>query len=131
VAVPVTIETWDWYYSSRYQDALRQGDVERARLLGEAYVGHVRESILEAEWYADELLGRQPPQILLLHGNLINADRIEDVLGLFRERGYRFITLEEALADEVYARTDASVAPRGLSHWQRLLRTERGYGVCP
>jgi hypothetical protein len=38
------------------------------------------------------------PEILLIHANLINSYAMGDVIALFKKRGYRFITLDEAIA---------------------------------
>jgi len=41
----------------------------------------------------------EPPQVMLLHDNPLNADTIGKVLSLFARRGYTFIASEEALKD--------------------------------
>jgi hypothetical protein len=46
------------------------------------------------------LARREFPQVLLLHANELNADLMPELLAMFRPRGYTFVTLEEALADE-------------------------------
>jgi len=38
----------------------------------------------------------------LLHGNWLEADHIAEVLDLLHKRGYRFITLQDALSDAAY-----------------------------
>lgn len=39
---------------------------------------------------------------MLFHDNPLNADTIEAVLGLFEQRGYRFVSLAQALRDHAY-----------------------------
>jgi hypothetical protein len=59
-------------------------------------------------------------QILLLHGNQLEADHIGELLGVLRKRGYRFITLEDALSDPAYGMPDTYVGEEGtgwLDHW--------------
>lgn len=129
--VPVTIDGWDWYYSRRRQSALDDGDAERAKLLEGAYMGSLKEATLEAEWYSEELFGRQPPQVLLLHGNTLVADMLPEMLAFFRARGYRFVTLKDVWADPAYAEVDHTATARGFSHWKRLMRSRDGQGVCP
>ena len=128
--VPVTIDTWDWYYSKHMHQARLNRDEAAAEAVKLAYIGHFRELVWEAEQYAERLFGRQPPQILLLHGNRINAELLGELLDWMTAQGYAFITLDEALADEAYAPRPYPVTPRGISHWKRLLRLEQGLGRC-
>ena len=128
--VPVTIETWDWYFSRQMHKARGRGDEAAAEAVKLAYIGHFREVVWEAEHYAERLFARQPPQILLLHGNRINAELLGELLDWMTSQGYVFIALEEAMADEAYAPRPYPVTPRGISHWKRLLRLEQGLGRC-
>ena len=129
--VPVTIDPWDWYYARRRLKALQSKEAEDARLLEGAYMGSLQEATLEAEWYAEALFKRQPPQVLLLHGNTLVADMLPETLNYFRDRGYTFVTLEEVWADPAYAEPDHTATPRGFSHWKRLMRSREGLGTCP
>ena len=76
-----------------------------------------------AEWQARELFGREPPQILLVHANELNARHLESYLDWAAGRGYRFVTLEEAQADPAYSEPDPSLSPTGDSLWLRLRRS--------
>jgi len=70
------------------------------------------------ESVARELFGRQIKHILLLHANELNADNFGRLVKLFTERGYRFITLKEALIDPVYQAPDKYKATSDwLNHW--------------
>ena len=66
------------------------------------------------------LLGYNLPQVLLAHANEINADtRVALVRGI-RARGYRIVTLEDALRDPAYQRADAYTGrwgPSWLHRW--------------
>ena len=61
------------------------------------------------------VLGYEPPQVLLLHANELNADRLDALVAMIRGRGYRTIPLAEAVADPAYGRRDGYIGPRGLS----------------
>ena len=43
------------------------------------------------------MFGREIPQVLLLHANALNAERFGAVADALVRRGYRFISLDEAL----------------------------------
>ena len=80
-------------------------------------------------------MGYEPKQILLLHGNHLEADHIHELVGLMRKRGYRFITLEDALGDDAYSLPDTYVGEEGkgwLEQWA-ITRGQpaRGFPVIP
>src|SRR5438094_4227685 len=55
-----------------------------------------------SEQLSKQIMNYEPKQILLLHPNQFEADHISELIELFRKRGYRFITLEDALSDQAY-----------------------------
>jgi peptidoglycan/xylan/chitin deacetylase (PgdA/CDA1 family) len=118
---PVTIDDDDYVLAAVYADALRRGDRDTADRVAAAYVPYMEEVVAFVEDVTERLLGRPMPHVLLLHANTLNADRFGALAASFRKRGYRFVTLEEALRDEAYARPDTYVGDWGLSwlhHWE-------------
>jgi hypothetical protein len=81
-------------------------------------MGRVFESI---EGVSQRLLGRELKQVLLLHANALNADHFGALAHLMEARGYRFITLADALSDRAYTSPDTYVGDWGISwlhHWE-------------
>lgn len=62
-----------------------------------------------------EVLGYEVAQILLLHANDINAASMDEMVGLLKRRGYKFISLDEALTDRAYQLEDGYIGRMGLS----------------
>jgi len=62
-----------------------------------------------------EVVGREFPQIMLLHANELNSRKMPDILAMFRRRGYRFVSLDEALRDDAYRLPENYVGPGGFS----------------
>lgn len=125
---PVTIDNDEWIYAALYADALRAGDGERAERLAAAYVDYMVEVFAFFERVSLDLLGREPAQILLVHANQLNADHLGALLDRVEARGYRYVTLDEALADPVWERPDTYVGAWGISwihHWEVTERGER------
>jgi peptidoglycan/xylan/chitin deacetylase (PgdA/CDA1 family) len=122
---PVTVDTRDYYYARRYTAALREGRRERVEALRRVWRWDLEESTLRAEWLSRELFGREPPQILLLHANELAAHHLGEHLDWLEGRGYRFVTLAEALEDPAYGETDRSLSPTGDSLWLRLRRSRQ------
>ena len=75
-----------------------------------------------------ELFGREIPQILLIHANALNAELMPELLAMFRRRGYRFVTLETALADLAYRSADEYAGRNGFSWFHRWSKTK---GLAP
>lgn len=116
---PVTLDAWDWMFAFVYEDALRKGDTALEQRLTEAYLQHSDAMFAYDEQLSKQIIGYEPKQILLIHANELEADHFSDLAALFRRRGYKFITLEEALTDDVYSLPDNYVGDGTgwLDHW--------------
>jgi len=110
---PVTLDTSDWlfarvYTSSKYPQRIR-----------EEYVKYMDGIFDFFEKRSLEVVGREIPQILLIHANQLNADAMPDLLKLFEKRGYKIIPIEEALKDEAYQLKDGYTGTNGISWLHR------------
>jgi peptidoglycan/xylan/chitin deacetylase (PgdA/CDA1 family) len=108
-AAPVTINNSEWVFAVAYSRALAQGDQNAARQIGAAYVPYMQAVFARAERLAIDLFGRAIPHVVVLHANSLNADYFGALAGMLKQRGYRFISLDDALRDSAYA------SPTGLS----------------
>lgn len=120
VVAPVSIDTGDWILVSAYVEALRAGDAQRADEIATAYLDHVVRAASHYREVARERVDRDIAHILLLHANALLGDHLDALLARLRDEGFRFIRLEEALADPVYALEDDYVGPGGLSWLYRI-----------
>jgi len=117
---PVTLDAWDWMYGSIYEDARKRSDTALQQEIVSAYLAHTDGVFAYYEQLSKQIVGYEPKQILLLHGNWLEADHLDDLADLIRKRGYRFITLEDALSDQAYSLPDSYVGEEGtswLDHW--------------
>jgi peptidoglycan-N-acetylglucosamine deacetylase len=116
---PVTMDAWDWMYAGVYQDARKRGDLALQQQLVGSYLSYTTTVFDYYEKLSRDLFGYEPKQILLLHGNWLEADHIGELLDLLRKRGYLFITLEDAIGDAVYSSPDDYVGEGTgwLDHW--------------
>ena len=115
---PVTIDDADYMYAALYT---RPEYRERVR---REYVAYMESVVAFFEERSVEVVGREFPQILLIHDNELNADLMPDLLKMFRRRGYRFVPLVEALADEAYRLPEAYVGRGGFSWIHRWSMTK-------
>ena len=116
---PVTMDAWDWMYGGVYDDARKRADTAMQQQLVSSYFSYTTTVFDFYEKLSKDLLGYEPKQILLLHGNWLEADHIGELIELLRKRGYQFVTLEDALSDGAYSSPDEYVGEGTgwLDHW--------------
>lgn len=112
---PVTVDAWDWYFTYRYAVAKRRGDPGLMERVASAYLTQCDAELDYAEGFAERLFGRSIPHVFLMHENELAADHFDRVAEKMKARGYRFVTLDEALADPAYAHEDRFVG--GGANW--------------
>lgn len=116
---PVTLDAWDWMYAPVYDDAKKRGDTALMQKLVSSYLSYSDAVFAYCEQLSTRTAGYEVKQILLLHGNQLEADHIGELLDVLRKRGYRFITLQDALSDPAYGMPDTYVGEGTgwLDHW--------------
>jgi peptidoglycan/xylan/chitin deacetylase (PgdA/CDA1 family) len=117
---PITLDGWDWMFAGLYEDAKKRNDTALEQKIASEYLSHHDAAIAYAEQLSAKTVGHEPKQILLLHASNLEADHIGELLDLLRKRGYRFITLEDALSDTAYSLPDTYVGEEGagwIEHW--------------
>ena len=118
---PVTIDNDEYVYAAAYARALRRRDATGATRIADDYVRYMEEVFTHFEDVSRRVAGREIAQVLLLHVNTLNADRFGAVAEMMSRRGYRFVTLAEALQDSAYRSPDQFVGAPGNSwfnHWE-------------
>ncbi len=125
---PVTIDSDEYLYALAYDRARARGDAAQVRQLARDYLRYMAEVFRFHERVSQSLLGREPAQVLLLHVNALNADHLHELAAMIAERGYGFISLDEALSDPAYERPDRYVGAKGPSWLERWAITS---GVDP
>ena len=117
---PVTMDAWDWNFAGVYDDARKRGDTALEKEVVSQYLKYHDEIFDYNEKLSKNLLGYEPKQIILLHANNLEAEHIGELLELLRNRGYKFITLDDALSDSAYSLPDTFVGEEGgswIEHW--------------
>jgi peptidoglycan/xylan/chitin deacetylase (PgdA/CDA1 family) len=118
---PVTIDNDEYVFAALYADALRRGDPATAARIGEAYLDYMDRVFGFVEGVSRGLVGREIAQVLLVHANALNADYFDRLATAIENRGYRYVTLDQALQDEAYRLPDTYVGAWGVSwlhHWE-------------
>jgi peptidoglycan/xylan/chitin deacetylase (PgdA/CDA1 family) len=100
---PVTVDYKDYMFAGPYSRTLRAGKPDVAEKIRQAYLSVIDVEFGEAERISRDLFGYELPQILLIHCSELNSVSLRDSIAIMRQRGYSFITLEEAMSDPAYA----------------------------
>jgi len=122
---PVTIDNADYIFSRAYDMAFDKGDKKLMKQVGDAYVPYMESKLAYWERQSVKLFGREIPQTLLIHANFINSDYLDDLIAMFKRRGYKCVDLDTALKDDAYRLPDTYVGPAGIS-WLHRWALERG-----
>ncbi len=93
-------------------------------VLRDEYFNSVFDELERAEMMANDLVGHQIKQILMLQANRLNAIYLDELLTALEEAGYKFITLDAALRDEVYAQAENYYGLRGVGYLDMLALEE-------
>jgi len=127
---PVSVDNGEWVWAFAYANVMNtQPDTPgREALLARLRLGYVPYMLDKLDYYeaqSRQLLGYALPQVWLMHANELNADAYVELIAATRRRGYRFITLDEALQDPAYARTDGYEGRYGPSWLHRWAMAEK------
>jgi peptidoglycan/xylan/chitin deacetylase (PgdA/CDA1 family) len=120
VTAPVTIDNNDYLFSRAYVLAGARGDSALQDKLAKEYLDYMERTVAHFEQLSQDFLGRPMKHTLLLHANDLNADHFPKLVAMLKRRGYRFITLDEALTDPAYQLPEAQ-SRRGLSWLHRWM----------
>lgn len=120
---PVSIDNSEWIFASAYERAAQREDTAQMTRIAEAYIPYMNAKFAYFEQQEQDFLGRTMKHTLLLHANRLNADHFDELVAMMRKRGYRFITLEDALTDPAYAMPDTYAGPAGISWLHRWALT--------
>jgi peptidoglycan-N-acetylglucosamine deacetylase len=120
---PHTIENSDFVFNAGYVRALAAKDEALSRRLRDTYLAHTMAVTDFAEKLSVPIFGREVTQTLLLHVNDITADCLDEMLSRYGSRGYRFVTLDEAMGDPAYQTKDTLVTKAGPSWLWRWMKS--------
>jgi peptidoglycan/xylan/chitin deacetylase (PgdA/CDA1 family) len=117
-----TIDNEDYVFDRAYLLALARKDNASAERLRSEYLSYTG---TEIDYYSSlnkQVFGYEPPHVMLLHVNRLNADTIDSVLSLFEQRHYMFVPLDKAEANPAFATPDTFVTPYGWMWGYRWAR---------
>ena len=120
---PVTIDNSEWIFARAYENALTRGDKQMSKRVAEAYIPYMDQKFAYFEQQSMALFGYEMKQVLLIHANALNADHFDKLAQMIEKRGYKFITLDEALTDKGYSSPDTYAGTAGITWIHRWAMT--------
>jgi len=98
----VTMSFEDYAYNAPYARCVAKKDSAGIHELEEAYLAAADREITHRRQLAQAVFARDIPYVLLMHVGALDARMLPRLLDLYRQRGFSFITLEQAEADPFY-----------------------------
>lgn len=122
--VPITLTTEDWMFAPAYRKAANAADAMEQKRISDDYVRFAQADVEYRDRAAREMFGRPIAHILLLHANRVTSDNLERLIRMYRSLGFQFVTVEEALKDQIYVRP-AAYSP--TSDWLRAWSIDKDF----
>jgi peptidoglycan/xylan/chitin deacetylase (PgdA/CDA1 family) len=114
----VTMDFSDWQWTPAYARCRSLGDEAGIAELERMYLDAAKEAVGFFRTLSNAVYGRDIPYVLLMHTGAFDARMMPRLVALYREQGFRFVTLEKAERDPAYREdVDASLpaAVQGLA----------------
>jgi peptidoglycan-N-acetylglucosamine deacetylase len=115
VIAPFTIESMDYLYNFLYCYYIKKGNEREAKEIIKKYINFTENLFHYFETVTHELYGRDIRHIFLCHTNQLNAVCFEKLIMRLKKNGYSFISLDDALEDEIYQNKDYYTGQFGIS----------------
>ncbi len=121
----VSLDTSDWALEDKLTSVLSKDPKADVSAIKRVYLEHIWQRAVAYRELSQKLQGRDIAQVILLHHNLINALWLDDIIAMFKTKGWKINTPAEAFADPVYQLQPALTAA-GQS---LLLSMSRALGI--
>jgi len=116
---PVTIDNSEWIFARAYLNTKANGTRDEVKRIADEYVAYMERKVAYYERQSVALFDREIPQVLLVHANHLNAEHFDRIAAMLEARGYHFVPLEQAVADEAYATRDTYTGRGGITWLHR------------
>jgi peptidoglycan/xylan/chitin deacetylase (PgdA/CDA1 family) len=126
----VTLSFEDWAFNEPYARCLAKDDTATATQLEARYLSWAQASLAYEQALSRQLYGREVPLVLLMHLGAMDAKMLPRLLAQYRAAGVRFVSLQQAMADPVYA-ADREMLPADSPTTLEAEALRRGLPIPP
>jgi peptidoglycan/xylan/chitin deacetylase (PgdA/CDA1 family) len=120
----VNLDFGDYMWNDAYARCAANKDVTAIASLHDSFLATADEYITYSRTLSQRLYKRDIPYVLLLHVGAFDAKMLPELIGLFRKRGFEFVSLPQAESDPAYS-VDPNVAYPGGGLLMELLASTR------
>jgi len=120
VTAHATVLTEDYLYNLSLERMGKIPDSAEYEALMNDYINDVLDEIERVEKISQNVLKRPCRQILQLRANRLNAVFLDEMLTAIKDMGYKFISLDEALKDDLYSAPEAYYGLRGRGYLEMI-----------
>jgi len=122
-SVKYTIDNNEWMYSYAYDIARMDNDVNTMKEVRTAFLEYMAKMFDHYEAYSAEMFGRDIPQTMVLTPSRLVTDSADDLFGMIKKRGYGFVSMETAMADDAFKTEETYEDENGISWFDRWTLT--------
>jgi hypothetical protein len=110
----VTVDASDWYIDQRLRARIAANPKANLAAYREYYLDHLWDRATFYDGLSRKVLGRSAKHTLLIHHNVLNELFLSDVLDMFKSKGWKLISAEDAFTDSVFSAAP-NLVPAGQS----------------
>lgn len=110
----VTIDTIDWYTTSRFEKKLNENPSISTKPYRDYYIKSVLELATHFQCLAEALGYNNLPHSMLMHHNILNGLFLDDVLSAMKSAGWELVDAEDTLKHPLYS-LEPNTPTRGRS----------------
>lgn len=99
---PVTVDFFEYEWNDPYIRCMNKHDNAAINLLKKTYLEQAENALIISHSLSMMLFNREIKNILLIHINNMSIDMLDELLTAYEKQQVKFISLPEALNDEVY-----------------------------
>jgi hypothetical protein len=110
----VTIDASDWYIDSRIEEKLKKDPKADLNPYRDFYLKHMWARGVFYNDLAKKVFGREIRHTILIHHNLLNALFLNDLMAMFKAKGWKLISAKKAFGDPIF-HLQPDIVPAGES----------------
>ncbi|HEV8591820.1 MAG TPA: M56 family metallopeptidase [Pyrinomonadaceae bacterium] len=118
-SVKYTVDNNEWMYSHAYDLARNDNDIDLMKEIRSAFLDYMGKMFDHYESYSKQMFGRDIAQTMVLTPSRLVADSADDLFGMIEKRGYAFVPMNVAQADEAYKTPESFADEAGISWFER------------
>ena len=119
----VTIDFKDWAWNDAYALCKKAGDEASLKWLKESYMKNVDDVFYNSHLVSQAVFRKNVSHILLLHIGGMTTEMLDETLKVYKKAGVKFVSLEEAMKDDIYSIDPKVATSNGLEFPHQVMQS--------